>query len=62
MDVEVWIFICFSIVIAITALVLLVYYQRQLDAKEKELQDLEQELEEMRQELQQVRADREPKA
>ncbi len=61
MDVEAWIFICFSIVIAITALVLLVCYQYQLDAIDRQLQDLEQELEKRHQELQQVRADQEPK-
>lgn len=62
MDMEVWIFIGFSVIIAVTALVLLVYYQRQLDVKDRQLQDLEQELEEMHQELRQVRAIRESEA
>ncbi len=61
MEVEVWIFLGFSIVIAVTALVLLVYYQRELDAKDRLLQDLDQKLEKMRQELQQARVDRKSK-
>lgn len=61
MDVEAWIFIGFSIVIAVTALVLLVYYQRQLDSKDKLLQEQEQELEKMRLELQQYKAGLKPR-
>ena len=61
MDTEVWIFVGFSVIIAITALVLLVYYQRQLDAKDRLLQEQEQELEKMRLELQQYKAGLKPR-
>lgn len=56
MEVEVWIFIGFSIVIAVTALVLLVYYQRQLDSKDKLLQEQQYELDKMRLKLQRYKA------
>ncbi|MBQ8631603.1 MAG: hypothetical protein IJ479_07805 [Alphaproteobacteria bacterium] len=56
MEVEVWIFIGFSIVIAVTALVLLVYYQRQLDSKDKLLQEQQHELDKMRLKLQRYKA------
>lgn len=61
MEVEVWIFIGFSIVIAVTALVLLVYYQRQLDAKDRLLQEMKYELDKMRLELQQYKAGLKPR-
>ena len=61
MDTEVWIFVGFSVIIAITALVLLVYYHRQLDAKDRLLQEQEQELEKMRLELQQYKAGLKPR-
>ena len=56
MEVEVWIFIGFSIVIAVTALVLLVYYQRQFDSKDKLLQEQQHELDKMRLKLQRYKA------
>ncbi len=62
MDTEVWIFVGFSVIIAVTALVLLVYYQRQLDAKDRLLQEMKYELDKMRLELQQARAVREAEA
>ncbi|MBP3345939.1 MAG: hypothetical protein J6L86_02780 [Alphaproteobacteria bacterium] len=56
MEVEVWIFIGFSVIIAVTALVLLVYYQRQLDAKDRLLQEQQHELDKMRLKLQRYKA------
>lgn len=61
MNVEVWIFIGFSFVIAVTALVLLTYYQRRLDSKERQLQEQERELEKMRLELQQYKTGLRPR-
>ncbi|MDY4841114.1 MAG: hypothetical protein SO314_01945 [Alphaproteobacteria bacterium] len=56
MEVEVWIFIGFSVIIAVTALVLLVYYQCQLDAKDRLLQEQQHELDKMRLKLQRYKA------